>query len=306
MESFLSYYTMYTASFLWGLFFRRFAVPVLVICLLWHQWIYGLIVGSERASSSEFRYYLPLTVIFGVAMGYLLGSLVNTRRVIFWKRFDVYGCWLPLVLIEFVLLHSVFFIWETTGTFVRPVNYIITFLLFLTMIPLWYFFTAGFTVWAYYDESKKQLSFDDNAAFKFHAYWALYHLSSTLIFTVIQWSLPSVWPFWIVIGVFGFHLLIWFMISLFIVNTHTSGAPFKYKQLREKAAEHISSVPGARSLMQWLTDPQHQGIESAMMEEGSYPMEVIPAKTRRPRATREKNGANHEYEHLHSIEPRTN
>lgn len=251
---------------MWGVFFRRFAVPTLLLVLVWHMWIYGLIVGSELAGSAEFRYALPFTALIGVLMGYSLATLVNTRRLIFWKGFDTYGCWLPAVLIQFAVMHAVLFVWETTGTFVRPVNYIVTFLMYAALIPLWYFLTSGFSVWGYFDDNTQKISYDDKAALKFYTYWGLFHLSSTLIFTVVQWSNASIWPFWIALGVFAFHLVIWFMISLFIINSNSSPGSMhgtsgsRSRRVREKTAEYLNKVPGAGLLSGWF------GVASALTD----------------------------------------
>jgi hypothetical protein len=273
-EQFLSYHTYYLASFMYGLFMRRWAFPTVLLVLFWHYLIYGLIVGQDRFKDAEFHYWLPITSLLGITMGYLLSGLVNLRRVIFWKQFDLYGCWILVVLLEFTIFHGVFAIWETSGWVVRPASYLVTFAAFLVLIPLAYFFTSGSTVWAYWDNEKNKLSFADRAAVKFHSYWALYQLSGTLIFTVVQWSSPSVWPFWIALGTFVFHIAMWFLISLFIINDNTS-AQQKYKKMRSELSAHISKVPGADNAF-WFPwgSPSHKerssvtAIEMELAEQG--------------------------------------
>lgn len=299
-EHFISYFSYYAASFMWGLFFRRFAVPTLLIVLVWHYMIYGLIVGADRFKDAEFHYWLPLTAILGVMMGYIVAGLLNLRRVIFWKRFDLYGCWLPAVLLEFTMFHGVLAIWETTGTFVRPVNFIVTLIGFIVLIPLWYFLTSGFTVWAYWDESNGKLSYADRAALKFHGVFALFQISACIIFTATESANSAIWPFWIMLGTFGFHILLWFMISLFIINSNAT-VHHQYKKIRDNVTSHLSRVPGTSTGFSWpWSSPDRRSetaIEMEMAETGQVPQGGGQQKKKRNNG----GGGGPEYQKLHEI-----
>lgn len=266
-EQFLSYHTYYLAAFMYGLFMRRWLLPVVLLVVVWHYMIYGLIVGPDRFKDPEFHYWLPITAMLGVTMGYLLSGLVNLRRLLFWKQFDLFGCWLIIALIEFTAFHGVFAIWETNGWAVRPSSYIVTFCAFCLGIPLAYFFTRGSTVWAFWDEERGKLSYADKAALKFHSYWAVYQLSGTLTFTVIEWANPDIWPFWIALGVFVFHIVMWFLISLFIINDSTS-AHQKYKKVRNELSAQLERVPGAGAAMlfPWSDAKKHRSATAIEME----------------------------------------
>lgn len=243
-DQFLSFYTYYTVGFLWALFLRRFASPTFALLVVWHYWIYGTIVGPERFSSGDFHFFLPLTALFGLSMGYMLASLVNLRRLIFWKEWDVYGWWLPLVLFEFILLHLVLALWESTGTVARPLSYLLTFLAYALLIPFFYFVTREFDVWAYWNATKQELSTDDHAAARFHLYWAEFHLSATLIFLVFEWILPDAWPFWFALASVVFHILLYVMISLFVVGgagqiPYKHGRKFVVTELRKRTPANV-------------------------------------------------------------------
>ena len=278
-EIFISYFAYYTASFLWGLFFRRFWMCVVVLGVVWHYWFYGLIVGSALADDLQFRYALPGTVVLGVFIGYQLSTRLNLRRLLFWTEFDKYGWWIPTALIEFAMFHSVLVVWETTGAFVPPFNYVVTFVIYLVMLPLWYFFTYGSTVWAHWDDSIGEhggFAYKDRAAVKFHAYFALYLLSSSLVFVVVEWANPRVWPFWIMLGVFAFHLVLLLLISSFIVN---DVAEAQYKRLRREAVRHMEEhVPFFRRLFAspWtsvvLPDVEMQLLDASPAPEAPPPM----------------------------------
>lgn len=273
--------TFFCTGLLWSFFFRRFAVPVLVIVLVWHYLLYGLIVDSDSLIDAEYHYWLPLTAIMGVTAGYLMSSLMNLRRLIFVRFFDFYGCWLPLILIEFIMMHAVLLIWETTGTFIRPVNFIVTFVLYLILIPIWYFMTNSFSVWGFFDHTTEKVSYKDHAALKFYGSWYLYMLSATIIFTVIEWAWPGVWPFWIALGTFAFQSLVWLLISVFIIDTVASAtAEAHYKQTRDKLARGISNVPTIFP-WPWLSSPSSANV--AHESNGGVELDILDTNVRKSR-----------------------
>jgi hypothetical protein len=283
MEPFLSYFSYYMVPFMWGLFFRRWAVPLVLIALVWHHTLYRAAVYS-RLPDVNFDFWMPITAGMGVTMGYLLASLMNLRRLIFWKEFDKYGCWMPYVVLQQFIMLMVFFIWELTGLFVRPINFLITFLAFVVLIPLWYFMGSGSTVWAFWDAEKNSPSYADKAAVKFHLVWGLFQLSGTLIFTVVEWSSPDVWPFWIAIGTFVFHIVLWFMLSLFIINKN-SEAHEQYKKMRRELSKHLGDkLPQAIGGMfsfpwngqQRSHDMEMEDQQQHLMEEGQVPPSQQP------------------------------
>jgi hypothetical protein len=272
-EQFLSFYSYYIVGFMWGLFLRRWASPLFVLLVIWHYWIYGAIVGPEKFALGEFQFFLPLTVLFGVTIGYLLSSLLNLRRLIFWKEWDAYGFWLPLVLVEFILFHLVLGLWESTGTVARPLSYLLTFLAYLLMIPFFYFVTREFMVWAYWDPAKKQLSTEDNAAGRYHLFWSIFQLSATLIFLVFEWILPDVWPFWFALAATGFHVVLYVMINLFVIS---GVGQVPYKQMRSAVTSQLRKNAPVNAAMDFSMFG-HSG------DSGRQEMSILP--TSNPNAT---------------------
>jgi len=284
---FLSYCTYYVVPMLWGLYLRRFAAPAVLLLVVWHFMIYEAGVGMVRASTLDFRIFMPLTAFFGLGMGYMLSNLLNLKRLLFLRQFDRYGGWLFMAVIQFVLMHAIRVVWEERGTFEPPSNYAVTILLEVLLIILWYFVGRGFTIWAYEDPRTNKLAFDDKAALKFHLAWGGYQISADVIFAVFQWSSSTIWPFWAVLTTFIFHVLMWFAIDLFYI---TDRGDVYYKAGREKATKVIEdAIPIQSALMDWSmgAEQQHQqhgAAAAAAVRPGDMEMSLLipPAAPPRP------------------------
>lgn len=263
-ELFLSYFSYYSAGLLWGLYIRRFLFPIFCIVLIWHGFIYRAILGAtnnatERLSSKEYGYWLPLTAIMGIYSGYTLTKVRNFKRVVFSTNWDEYGCWLPIILLNFMSMHGVLFIWDTTGTFDPPVNYWVTFALQLVLMALWYLITRIFTVWGYAKKLGNEtiVAFDDFAAEKFRIGEMVLVVTTTLIFAIFQGAFPNLWPFWLVLAVFGFHLLVIGISKAFSGNR--SVAEGLYTSAREKVA--LVAGVGSDSVYKATTRKISEGTE---------------------------------------------
>jgi hypothetical protein len=251
-EVFISYFTYYSAALLWGFYIRRMLFPLICLALIWHYTIYRAIIGAtdtakDRLADAEYGYWLPLTILLGVYAGRTLTVVRNFKRVVFTTNADEYGCWLPVVIVNFISMQAVLGIWETSGTLEPPVNYWVTFAIQITLIILWYLITRVFTIWGYNKRvgSENVLAFDDFAAEKFRMGEMVLVISTTLIFAIFQGAFPNLWPFWLVLAVFGFHLII-IGISRAFSGGGRSFAEGVYTNAREKVmiATGVSSATG--------------------------------------------------------------
>lgn len=229
----ISYFTYYTASVLWGLYLRRFLFPVFCLVVVWHFFFYGLIVGAmddakDNLSSAQYRYWLPLTSIGGIAIGYLTSEIWQFKRLLFIRKFDDYDCWIPVTLINFIAFHAVLGIWDTTGTFDPPINYWVTFAIQVVLLIFWYFINRRFDIWGYIKQlpnGNEVLSFDDNNLQKFTLAHALLTISTTVLFAIIEGAAPDFWPFWIALITFGFHAVL-LMISTSVARRRSGHVGF--------------------------------------------------------------------------------
>lgn len=116
------------------------------------------------------------------------------------------------------------------------------------------------------------------------------------------------------IGVLTFHLVLWFMISLFIINSGTIPiADAKYKRMRDKAAGHVASLPGAKSVFDWFWTSPNSGQNILLDDEESggpagvgYPMDKLPSshgqeggKHQKKTGKKHGGGGGTTYVHLH-------
>jgi len=265
-EVFISYFSYYSSAVLFGLYIRRFLFPIVCLVIVWHLFIYGAIVGAtdtakDRLSSAEYRYWLPLTIFLGVYTGYALTIVRNFKRVLFTTNADEYGCWLPIAIVNFISMLAVLGIWETTGILQPPVNYWVTFAIQIALMILWYLITRVFTVWGYNKRvgSETVLAFDDFAAEKFRVGELVLVVSTTLIFSIFQGAFPGLWPFWLVLAVFGFHLVV-IAISKAFSGDRTFAAGI-YTSAREKVVVATGVNTGGDNIYKATTRKISEGSE---------------------------------------------
>lgn len=247
-EIFISYFTYYSASLLWGLYFRRFLFPFFCLLGVWHLFIYGFIINAtstaaERFASAQYRWWLPLTIVMGVYSGFAMASARRLRRVVFSRNSDEYGCWIYLIVLNFIAMLAVLALWDTSGTIDPPLNYWLVFVFQLVIIVAAYFILRKMTLWASTkthasDPHVHYLSFEDYASETFRSTETVLVLTTTLIFAIFQGAFPGVWPFWLVLATFGFHSII-ITISRSITK-HGSAISDAYNAGRESVAKAAS------------------------------------------------------------------
>lgn len=216
-EQFISYFTVYSASILWGLYLKWFLFPLVCLVVIWHYWIYGLAIGATstadaRLVSAEYRYWLPLTSVAGIYIGWSMTKIFDFNRMLFLHKFDDYLCWLPVAAINFVSFNAVLFIWDLDGRLDPPINYWVTFAIQVLLLIVWYFVNAQFDVFWMHErvdsKGRKYMSSEDNKLNKFSIAHAVLTVSTTVIFAIVRGVAPGFWPFWIFLITFGFHLIL--------------------------------------------------------------------------------------------------
>jgi hypothetical protein len=243
MATLLSYFTYYIVGFLWTYFLRRWASTMLVLMFFGHFWLYGGILNEDLVKSNAFRYWLPLTAFGAGTIGYIIAEVVNIRRAIFMKNFDSFGCWIYAAVLQWLLLQATVLIWEFPGTFVKPVNYIVTFVFFLVQIVFWYFVTVWrepWSVWGY--KHAGGISFDDSAGEKFYGLLALYTLSATILFVIFSWAAPSLDGQWPALIAFCFHTIL----TLLIYSVHSPRASKVSKMVTGGYDAAVSTLVGSK------------------------------------------------------------
>lgn len=210
MVGLLSPFTYYIVPFLWTLYLRRWAFPLFVLLFFGHDRLYGSIVDDATLAEAAFRWWLPLTALASGSMGYVLGGIVNFRRMLFLKNFDSFGCWIPFALLQWILLQSTVLVWEFQGHFVRPLSYFITLLAFIVQIAFWWWWTYDWTIWGFHREGdpNEDLHYDDHASHKFYGFLMLFVTSTTIIFLIFSWATPNLTSYWITLITFGFHAIV--------------------------------------------------------------------------------------------------
>ena len=250
MAALLSYFTYYIIGLLWTYFLRRWSTPMFVLLFIGHFWLYGGILNEDLVKSNAFRYWLPLTAFGAGTIGYIIAAIVNTRRAIFMKNFVSYGCWIYAALLQWLMLQATVIIWEFPGTFVKPLNYIVTFVFFLVEILFWYFVTVWrepWSVWGY--KHSGGISFDDHAGEKFYGFLALYTLSATILFVIFSWAAPSLEGHWPALITVCFHSIL----TLLIYSVHSPRASHVSKLVTGGYDAAVTTLAGSKSASMYET-----------------------------------------------------
>lgn len=220
-EEFLSHYLYYAMGLIVCLYTRSIARSTIVVIFFFHIIIYNFSIqlstaGGERTNKMEFRAWLPITAFIGMVSAYIVGQLVNFRRLIFVSDdMAQYGCWMLAILpFQLLMLGATLVIWETEDLWIRPLTYLCAGLGQMIFIVMAAVAWGGHSVFSYREEGTDNLLYDDFAGPKFYGTLFVYLLSSTLVFGIIRWLAPSFWPFWIALLVFGLHLIFSAIIGL--------------------------------------------------------------------------------------------
>lgn len=231
----LSDFTYYVLGFLYILYTRRFATPLFALLLfVFHYWIWGGLVSDATALSFKYRYAKPLFALGSGLLAYWLAYRINFRRMLFLKNCYSYGLWTTFSAVQFILMQGALVAWELEGTFVKPLNFIATIVLWVLIIALCWT-TRGWSFWAY--KKGTSLRTDDYACDKFYGILSLYLFTAAIISAIARWSAPGFAEHWTMLIVFGFHALITLLLSVFVFrDKEVAGVEEAYNAVRTAVA----------------------------------------------------------------------
>ena len=238
----VSFQSAYGIGLVCGFFCRRFFSPVLIFFIYWF-WVYRSF--TDDPDGIDYKFLLPLAMLSGTFIGYATSAMVNLKRLLFWKSFQLFGCWLLIAAVEFSLLIGSLLIADYESTFVLPLNYFLTLILYVVILLMFYFGTNKMTIWK--TQIGTNFITNDRAALYFYILLGTFGISSILLFLIIGWSAPAASQRWAWLGTVGLHVLFYCLlwrltVSATLAAAESSNARATRELTEQKGAELLGAV----------------------------------------------------------------
>ena len=243
-----SFQSCYGIGLVAGFFCRRFFSPVLIFFIWWYWAYHGF---ADSPDGADYRYLQPLAMMTGTFIGYAVSATVNLKRLLFWKQFQLFGCWMLIAAIEFSLLIGALLIADYETTFSLPLNYFLTLILYVVVLVLFFFGTYKMTVWK--TRVGGDFTTNDRAAIYFYILLGIFGVSSILLFLVVGWAAPAASQRWTWLGTVGLHVGLYSLLWRLVVSATIDAA----ESPNARATREFAERKGAEIIGHAFTTPAY-------------------------------------------------